>query len=1015
MDRNKLVRICELYDQELKLLDEYNENLNNVEKYNQFKECHEKCCGLLKNQTLASVFEQVRGLDNPTTIDLYFEEAEKLEENYKEIIPIYEHALAGCRALYGEYGEKTIECRLQIAICIRNLCEQRDNGQGSVQEQMTDDEYSFGRVLQILEELFVQHHEHSLYGTLIPVMLSDEYVRMGNKKRAMETFAQWKETHPIDNIHDIEELNAWIEYTLLLAEVGWPQEAIKNAEHFRQWMRGNLSEQDSLIPYLYRRISEIYVSCTLYNAAIDILESVRKDEGCYPKECEEEFMNIKAQLAHAYYLNGNQIEAAVIGFELQQELSDKKMQHPSKYQFDNILSNILGSLGDHFEQYDKIFSLYKESRLFLGENNDETVLYEMNLGNACFEIYHKVDGDEKGKYINDAEYYLQDAYEHSVIGRRKGNPFSLLIKRNLAEVQAEKGDIFTAIRTLEEVWHKSAEIFSEDNPETADVKLRYAALCLETQQGLMDTPEWLDEVDTEPILEACFLTKKKFLGMKHRETIDALYWYARAVQSNELIDWIQRRNTENIYRKSIKLHRLLFLNIEDMLEQAFYINSIEKQNEYMDILEYEFTQMFWMLINSIGLDMPIDLEEFYDLIGGCKNLSYDMQCYKLLQADDKMRKKFAETLSADIEVVEYLYRNENYSLKRESLVKQVSDNLCKANEIFIDIWQAADSWNVFFISENGISYKCIDWLPDEDVPYIEESFDLQQHLDEMDYTLEECLKWASYIAEHLAEEMKGYSKAYLNLHKQTHQFPIASFIYELTGISVITVSSVYQLLKQKKEDEIAEIRIGFIENSVSLDRQIVKDIFQNTKGSSMISGEYNIISISGHGIYIDDAKIPEGKKNYIQIEANCRLYVQDVISEDLSNVELAFLPVCQSGNGTDYYNFGTYSMGKAFRMAGVGYTIETLWDVSLSASLIFEYEFFRFLKETGIIDTAFYCAVQSLKNYTADDLGKFCRFIMRISGNKQLVRILYSEKGNGDYPFKAASYWSGFCLQKGEG
>ena len=186
---------------------------------------------------------------------------------------------------------------------------------------------------------------------------------------------------------------------------------------------------------------------------------------------------------------------------------------------------------------------------------------------------------------------------------------------------------------------KSAEIFSEDNPETADVKLRYAALCLETQQGLMDTPEWLDEVDTEPILEACFLTKKKFLGMKHRETIDALYWYARAVQSNELIDWIQSRNTENIYRKSIKLHRLLFLNIEDMLEQAFYINSIEKQNEYMDILEYEFTQMFWMLINSIGLDMPIDLEEFYDLIGGCKNLSYDMQCYKLLQADDKMRKK----------------------------------------------------------------------------------------------------------------------------------------------------------------------------------------------------------------------------------------------------------------------------------------------------------------------------------------------------------------------------------------
>lgn len=1019
MDYDRLIKICELYDQELKLLDEYNADINNEKKFGQLQECHQRYCELLGDQTLASVYEKVRGLNNPTTIDLYFEEAEKLEKSYEQMIPIYRHALKGCCSLYGESGEKTIECKLQIAVCIRSICEQREAEQENFRDR-EDSEYNYKMVLQILEELFLQNHEHPIYGTFISSMLCDEYVREGNKNRAMETFEEWSRIHPVENVCDIEELNAWIEYTELLAELGWLKMAVNNVACLRKWMKDNLSEYDDMLPYLSRRISEIYVSCTLYQEAIKLLENVIERESCYSTKCEDEFLNVKLQLAHCYNLDGNRIEAAITGFELQRELNEKGKLHPSRYLFDNIMSNILGSLGDHYEQYDKLFNVYEESKRHFGENNEETILYEMNLGKACFEIYYEVDDREKAKYINDAERYLEDAYERSEMGSGKGNLFSTLIKRNLAEVKAEKGDVFTAISMLEDVWHKYEDIFSEENLETVDAKLRYAALCLETQQNLVETPEWLDELNTESIFEECYLAKKKFLGIKHWETIDALYWYTRAVQDNELIDFIRRRSAGMIYKKSLSLHRLLLLNVAHTLGQAFYINSIEKQSEYMAILEDEFLQIFWILTNCAELGGDIDLEEFYEMVAGYKNLSYDMQYRKLSKADDQMRKKFAESLSTDTTIIEYLYSNSKYTFNKdegeESLVRQISQLFSDTNEVFVDFWQEADVWNVFIIDTNGIAYKCIDFLSDEEIPDIEddEIFNVHPHLDEMEYTIEECLEWALFIAEHLSEDLNGYSKVYFNLHKQLYQFPIASFIYKLTGIPSVIVSSVYQILNLKKETKISEIKIGFIEEDVSLDCQIVKSVIHNTNNIHKISGEYNIIGVSGHGFYDDDIKTPEGKRNYIEIEGNHRIYIQDVIIESLINVDLAFLPVCQSGNGTVYRNFGSYSIGKAFRMAGVGYTIETLWDVSLSASLIFEYEFFQYLKDTKSISNAFYKAINKLRNYTSDDLKQFCKLLLEVSCNRQLVRILYSEISNGYRPFEEAVYWAGFSLQKGE-
>lgn len=1011
MDNNKLEKICELYELELKLLDEYADDINNEEKYNVLQSCHDKRCNLMSSMSLAEVYEKVKGLNNPLTIELYMEEAEQQNNDYEQMVLLYTHALEGCRSLYGEIGEKTIECKLQIAILIRNICEQNE------EKELVNNKYTYKMVLQILEELFLHKHDHPLYGSFIATMLCDEYIREGNKTSALETFQKWSQMHSIENIYDIEEVNAWIEYTSLLAELGWLKTAVNNVERIEIWMKEHLSEFDEMLPYLYRRLTEIYVSCTLYEKALKILENLLKYEETYSEQCREEFYNIKAQLAHCYYLSGNRVKAAMTALELQKVLLEVGIEHPSKYQFDNILSNILGALGDSSEQYEKMYHAYTESRRRYGENHEETILYEMNLGKACFQLYYK--SDEKDKYINDAEFYMEDAYEHSEYGRGKGNLFSLLIKSNLAEVKAEKGDIITAIQMLEQVWHRFSEIFSEDNPETADAKIRYASLCLEAQENWEEVPEWIENVDVELLLEEGFLTKEKFLGIKHWETIDALHWYVRAVQSNELITYMRHEEIVYPFEKSLKLHKLLLLNIGDMLQQAFYINSIQKQNEYMTILEHEFFHIFWILVNCKQLDIEIDVKEIYDMIAVYKNISYDMQKQKFSKADDGMRKKFADFLSSDTALIKYLYTETNYVVETEvadySLVKRIVDYFHGTKKVFVDIWQEANEWNVFIIDGTGIKYREISYLSDEEIPFIEEENSLcQSQLDDMEYSLEESFYWSKFIVGHLTEELTGYDKVFWNLHKQLHQFPIVAFFSDQTGIISEVVSSIYQVLDSNTERKIAINNIGFWEKHVSWDQQIVKAIFHNTNRIHNISNICNIICISGHGYYLDDMNIPEGKRNYVEIEDNHRIYIQDIISKNMRHVDLVFLPICQSGNGKDYQNFGNYSIGKAFRIAGAEYAIETLWDVPLSASLIFEYEFFGYLKETENISKAFYNAVLRLKNYTIDDLKKFCKFLLNLSVDKKIIKILYSEISNGCYPFKDMAYWAGFCLQKGE-
>ena len=47
---------------------------------------------------------------------------------------------------------------------------------------------------------------------------------------------------------------------------------------------------------------------------------------------------------------------------------------------------------------------FKDSRKY-GENDENTILYENNLGEVCFDLYNANIGDAED-YLNQAEHYL---------------------------------------------------------------------------------------------------------------------------------------------------------------------------------------------------------------------------------------------------------------------------------------------------------------------------------------------------------------------------------------------------------------------------------------------------------------------------------------------------------------------------------------------------------------------------------------------------------------------------------
>ena len=173
--------------------------------------------------------------------------------------------------------------------------------------------------------------------------------------------------------------------------------------------------------------------------------------------------------------------------------------------------------------------------------------------------------------------------------------------------------------------------------------------------------------------------------------------------------------------------------------------------------------------------------------------------------------------------------------------------------------------------------------------------------------------------------------------------PIGNYIYIYTGIPAVQVPSIDHFIESEREKKRDAVDITFIEDDCSIDYLLVKECVPDhiqTADINHIPSNSNAICVSGHGFYDHNTEQLEGKRNYITLNNGNSIFMTDIIRKDMSTIDLAILPICQSGIGEIYSNFGSYSIGKAFIIAGVRYTVETLWNIAYNASIIFEYEFF---------------------------------------------------------------------------
>ncbi len=932
----------------------------------------------MEGRQLSTIYEDIHGIANSVTIDLLFEEAEALENQFLDMLSIYKHALEGCIILYQETGEKTIECKLQIVTCIQLYRKEHDCLPPDIKQE---------EMLDRLEDIFTHSHAHPLYGTYITVMLCDEYIQTGKKARALEVFRLWASEHPLNSQSDIEVFHAWIEYSNLLGELGFYKQSLDNVENILAWLDEIGDKEMSSKPYFYRRISDIYISCSRYQMAVQLLEEALSNADLLHTD-EDELINIDTQLAHAYYLSGDIVIAEKKIRLIREKLSvSDRLEYPSRLQFENIAGNIEGSLMNQKEHYDRMLSVYEESRKRYGDNNMDTLLYEYNLGVACFELYYVADDDEKENYIQKAQKYMEDAYERSVSARVNDTLFALTVRRSLSEILAEKGNLEAAIKELKTIYESTKDLLTEDSIETADAAVRYGSLVLEVQQNMDDVPEWIDEIDPELILRYSYETKKEYLGDLNGETVEALSFYTNAVQSNELIRFLQG-NVEHRMEHSWKLHSELIRQIVFIIEQAAYIDSIEKQSQFLHLLEEELYQYFWLLDTSASLDIPHDLREFYNQVAPYKNIIYDMQC----------------------EAHGFIKRNSSMEHFSKIKVDQLLNRMRSLEGLYIDIWQEANGWHVFLIDQNDIYYESLRMVDDEDIPFIEDAeiSDAIQ-LDKKEYSVEEKIKTAYEIARKLEEIMNEhlfcYKDIYLNLQKQITEFPIASAIHDCLAVNVHVVASERELFLIEMSTRTIDV-VDFLEKSV--DYQVVSKVFKTTLSKELMKAKGALV-LSGHGIYQDINSLNAEKRNYVLTPDGKTLYSKDFIETDLSNLELVMLPVCQSGYGRVYANFGIFGIGSACRIAGARATVETLWNVRSSASLVFEYEFFCAIRENHTITEAFWIALDRLKNYKGYQLRKFCNMLENSTQNRELRHSLYTESLK-ECPFSNPMCWCGFVL-----
>ena len=153
--------------------------------------------------------------------------------------------------------------------------------------------------------------------------------------------------------------------------------------------------------------------------------------------------------------------------------------------------------------------------------------------------------------------------------------------------------------------------------------------------------------------------------------------------------------------------------------------------------------------------------------------------------------------------------------------------------------------------------------------------------------------------------------------------------------------------------------------------------------------EYDSLHIATHGIYAPDLntrdtsaklgaeltwhQLEESMKNTgIVLSQDSLLDCKKIAKLPLSNIHLATISCCHSGQCTYQNTEGAYGMRRAFLTAGCNTLLVSLWSVDDEASVLFMNHFHQQLKNTPSYELAFNSAINFLKNFEVDGYTPYC-------------------------------------------
>lgn len=135
--------------------------------------------------------------------------------------------------------------------------------------------------------------------------------------------------------------------------------------------------------------------------------------------------------------------------------------------------------------------------------------------------------------------------------------------------------------------------------------------------------------------------------------------------------------------------------------------------------------------------------------------------------------------------------------------------------------------------------------------------------------------------------------------------------------------------------------------------------------TSLDSNSPNVLHFATHGFSYDsigdgEDQILASSKSMMRngiVLADGKLAAGEIAGMDLSGTDIVILALCKSGNG-EIAKEGIYGLQRAFKKAGAGKILMTLWNVDDSASQDFMTHFYRSLLKDGDVRSAF-CGARS--------------------------------------------------------